>query len=204
MHISRHALLSALAGLAAFAPSALASDAQTVTVEAPKATWTSAPGMGVNTSFFLDDIAGGGTCGDLSDPTTACDKTLVHVKGIVGTGSTITFRIEGFLPVSDFDLRVYDSDAEGTEGGYLDGPTSTDAGEQSGLGSTDPRYTSAGDYENKEINISAYADEMTGEVDQYFLVEVPYFIVAQDSYTGVATLDAKPFVAPEPEEGDEA
>ena len=33
---------------------------------------------------------------------------------------------------------------------------------------------------------------------------VPYFIVAQDSYTGVATLDAKPFVAPEPEEGDEA
>lgn len=200
MHNSRSALLAALAGLAALAPSALASDAQSVDTTTTKADWTGAAGNGLNTSFLLDGLAGQkGTCGPLSDLRTACDATVVHVTGIVGEGSTVTFRIDGFLPISDFDLRVYTSDAEGNADTYLDSPTSTDVSESSPLGSDDPRYTSAGDYENKVVDVAQFADAETGVIDQYFVVQVPYFLVAQDSYDGHATLAAKPFVAPEPE-----
>ena len=201
MHISRHALLAALAGLGALAPSALASEPQSVSNATPEAKWISPVSNGVNTSFFLDSLIGGGECGDLADPQTACDKTLVHVTGIAGDGSTVTFRIEGFQPVSDFDLRVYTADAEGNPDTYLGSPTGTDAGDSSPLGSDDPRYTSAGDYEYKTVPVEF--DPETGEVDQTFVVVVPYFLVAQDNYDGVATLDAKPFVAPEPDEEPE-
>jgi hypothetical protein len=199
MHISRSALLAALVGLAALAPSALASEAQSVDTTKTVADWTGPVGTGANTSFLLDGIATDGTCGDLASPDTACDATVVHVTGIVGEGSTITFRIDGFLPISDFDLRVYTADAEGNADTYLDSPTSTDVSESSPLGSSDPRYTSAGDYENKVVDVAQFADAETGVIDQHFVVQVPYFLVASDSYAGHATLDAKPFVAPEPE-----
>ena len=203
MHISRLALLGAFAGLAAAAPSALASDAQTVSPTAAAATWTSPVGSGINNSYFLDDLTDAGECGDIADPQTACDKTLVRVTGVVGEGSTVKFAIDGFQPYSDFDLRVYTADAEGNLDAYLGSPTGTAAGDSSPLGSDDPRYTSAGDFEYKTVPVDTYADPETGEIDQYFAVVVPYFLVFEDSYDGHATLDAKPFVAPEPDEEPE-
>lgn len=204
MHISRLALLATLVG-AVTAPVASASDPVSVSSDPAslQADWTSPVGSGLNTSFLLDGIATDGTCGDLDDPQAACDATVVHVSGVVGEGSTATFRIDGFLPVSDFDLRVYTADAQGNADTYLDSPTSTDVSESSPLGSSDPRYTGAGDYENKVIDVAQYSDPQTGEIDQYFVVQVPYFLVANDSYTGHVTLDPKPFVPPveEDEEG---
>lgn len=199
MHISGRSLALAVAGLAALAPTALASPAQTLTNAAPAATWTGPHGLGANVSFFLDSLTGTGTCsGDVADPQTACDKTLVRVNGIVGEGSTVTFRIEGFQPVSDFDLRVYTADADGNEDTYLGSPTSSDVSESSPLEDLDPRYTGVGDFENKVVDVSAFADPDTGEIDQYFLVEVPYFLVNHDTYDGLATLAATEFVAPDP------
>lgn len=197
MHISCRPLALALA-LAGLAPAtALGSANQTVSNEKLKADWTGAPALGLNQSFLLDGIGGQvGTCGALTDPRTACDKTLVHLTGIVGEGSTLKFRIDGFLPVSDFDLRVYTSDETGALDSYLGSPSSTDVSETSPAGSGDPRYTGPGDYENKVVDVTPYADFETGEIDQWFAVVVPYFLTPMDSYAGHATLDAKPFVPP--------
>lgn len=197
MHISRRPLALALAIIGLAPTAALASPDQSISDTKLKADWTSPVGTGFNTSYFLDGTAGqAGTCGALSDPRAACDKTLVHVTGTVGEGSSITFRIDGFLPASDFDIRVYTSNAEGALESDLGSPTSTDAEESSPLGALDPRRTSAGDYENKVVGLSEYADYETGKIDQWFAVVVPYFLVVNDKYAGHATLDAKPFVAP--------
>lgn len=199
MHITRLAMLSALTGLAAMAPSALASPPQTVTSDPAglKADWTGPTATGLNTSYFLGGTGPipDGSCAN-AEPQTACDATLVHLTGTAGEGSTLTFRIDGFLPISDFDLRVSTANPDGSADTYLGSPTSSDVSESSPLGSDDPRYTFAGDYENKVVNVADYADPDTGAVDQYFLVEVPYFVVTSDAYTGHATLDAKPFVPP--------
>jgi hypothetical protein len=191
----------AVAGLGVMAPAAVASPNQAISPAKLKADWASPAGVGLNTSYLLDGLAGQkGTCGGLDNPQTACDKTLVHLTGIIGEGSTVKFRIDGFLPVSDFDLRVYTADAAGNLETHLGSPSSTDVSETSPLGADDPRWTSAGDYENKLVDVTQYADPETGVVDQWFAVVVPYFLSANDVYQGHATLDAKPFVAPEPEE----
>lgn len=202
MHISRRALVLA-ALIAAMAPGAsAASPTQTLTTatetEPAKlaADWTGPTGLGVNLSYFLDGLLTTGSCGDVAEPQAACDKTLVHVKGVVGDGSSVKFRIDGFLPISDFDIRVYTADADGNLDTYLGSPSSTDVSESSPLGSSDPRYTSIGDYENKLVDLSPYADYETGAIDQWFAVVVPYFLVVNDKYDGHATLDAKPFVPP--------
>src|SRR6478735_3671107 len=126
MHTPRLLALGlAVAGLGAFAPAALASPNQEINLDKAKADWTGPVASALNTSYFLDGTAPGqkGTCGAADDPQTACDKTLVHVTGIVGEGSSIKFRIDGFQQVSDFDLRVYTADATGAEGEYLGSPT---------------------------------------------------------------------------------
>lgn len=202
MHISRHALLVAAAGLALTAPGALASPDQSVTTEGTpaklKADWTGPVGNGLNTSFLFDGLAGQkGTCGPATDLRTACDATVVRLTGVVGEGSTLTFRIDGFRPVSDFDLRVYTAFG-GEVDAYQGSPTSTDVSESSPLEKNDPRYTGAGDFENKVIDVFAFADPDTGFIDQEFIVQVPYFLVANDAYAGHATLDPRPFVAPDP------
>ena len=162
---SRLALLAALAGLSALAPSALASEAQSVDNTKTAASWTGPIANGLNVSFLLDGIATDGECGDLASPDTACDSTVVHVTGIVGEGSTLTFRIDGFLPVSDFDLRVYTADAEGNPETYLDSPTSTDVSDSSPLGSSDPATRRPATIENKVVDVAQFANPETGEID---------------------------------------
>ena len=198
MHATRRslALLAAVGGLAC-APAAHAAADHTVTVspDALKADWAGATSSALNTSFFLDGTAPGqkGTCA--KDPNTMCETTLVHATGDALGGGKLTLRIDGFAQYSDFDLRAYESDASGTVGKYLGSPTS-DNSKTSPLGGNDPRNTAAGDYESKAIDIGGYLDE-TGKLDAYFLVEVPYFIVANDSYKGHATLsDLTPFEPP--------
>ena len=207
MHISRSlALVAAAAGLALTAPSALAAPAtKTIDATTPgtyKADWTGATAVGANNSYFLDGTAPGvkGTCaGDTATPNTACEKTLVHVKGIAGDGSTLTLRIDGFQQYSDFDLRAYESDATGAEGNYLGSPSSDPTATTSLP--VDALATANGDPEYKTVDLTQYADATTGAVDAYFLVEVPYFDVPNDKYDGHAVVDAKPFV-PATDTGD--
>jgi hypothetical protein len=196
MHISapRAALVAALAGLGLAAPAGAATDnSVAVTPAAPTADWTGAVGSGLNTSFFLGGTGPipDGACA--KDPNTMCESTLVHVTGDgIGAGS-VKFRIDGFQPVSDFDLRVYTSDATGAPDDDLTAPHG-DVADSSPLGTDDPRHSSAGDFETTIVDLGTYLDGEGGPVDQYFLVEVPYFIVAEDSYKGHVTLTTEPYV----------
>lgn len=155
------------------------------------AEWEGLELSGANTSFFLDGLATTGSCAD-TDATDYCDTTLVQVDPdlVLGTAKpTLTFRIEGFRPVDDFDLRVYESNAAGEARTYLGSPES-DNEKTSPLGDLDLRNTGAGDFETKVV---------TGvKPGRYYLVEVVYFAVAQGSYTGKATLTGVP-AQPEPE-----
>jgi hypothetical protein len=155
--------------------------------------WTGATSTGLNTSFFLDGTAPGqtGTCG--KDPNTMCESGLVHVIATDVSGGQLTFRLDGFQPTSDFDLRVYNADAEGTPDGDSISPTGDNAG-TSPLGANDPRNTGAGDFETTTIDVSSLVDD-TGAVDAYFLVQIPYFTVINDSYTlGAKLTGLTPFV----------
>lgn len=203
LSVTRAALAATLAGLA-LAGSASAAPDRTITLTSgpvpATADWTGATGSGLNTSYFLDGTAPGqtGTCGSVDDPQTACERTLVHLVGDAIGGGTATFRIDGFLPVSDFDLRVYASDATGEPEGDPADPTGDS--ESSPLGDLDPRATSAGDYETATV---ALPEGDGTPLDQYFVVLVPYFAVASDSYTGHVKLETTPYVAPTDEESGE-
>jgi hypothetical protein len=196
------ASLAALAAGLIFAGTASAAPDRTIELTsgpAPTtATWTGTAGTGLNTSFFLDGTAPGqkGTCGTVDDPRTACETTLVHLTGAPIGGGTATFRIDGFQPVSDFDLRVSNSDETGGPDGDPFDPTGDS--ESGPLGDLDPRATSAGDFET--VTVSLPEGDGT-PLDQYFVVQVPYFLVASDSYTGTVKLETTPYVAPDPEEG---
>jgi hypothetical protein len=182
------AALVAVTGLVAV-PAAQASPPVTVTTGLP-ATWTSAAGSGLNTTFFTDSLVHKGQCG--ADAYNLCDDTLVHVTADqVVEGTTMKFRIDGFSQTSDFDLRVYESDAAGAAGTYSGSPTGDAAANDIAAGTpaagNDPRATAAGDPETKVIDVTGLVDD-TGALDAYFLVRIPYFTVANDSYTGHATL----------------
>src|SRR5882724_9427309 len=121
-------LLAAVAGLAIIVPAASAAVDRTVSVSpaTPKADWAGATTTGFNTSFFADGIGPvTGSCG--KDTQDYCEQTLVHVTGDDIGGGTATFRIDGFQPYSDFDLRVYESDETGALGTYLGAPQSDNA-----------------------------------------------------------------------------
>lgn len=188
MHISIRSTLLAgvLAGLAASAPAQAAPDRTvTVTSAAPAATWTSAAGNGLNPTWLINTGPVKGTCG--KDVNNYCETTLVHVTADnIGDGS-VKFRIDGFTAASDFDLRVYESDPAGTMGTKIGSPTGDVAG-TSPAGDLDPRHTGPGDFETTHAPVGAYIDTETNTLDAYFLIAVPYFTVANDKYSGHATL----------------
>ncbi|MCW2967252.1 MAG: hypothetical protein JWM71_1024 [Solirubrobacteraceae bacterium] len=186
---ARHLLaLAALATAACAAPASAATfdHTATLTPDATTASWTGATANGLNTSFFLDGTAPGqkGTCG--KDPNTMCESGLVHVVASGVSGGQLKFRLDGFQPYSDFDLRVYSADEQGAP----DGAALTPKGDNqstSPAGANDPRNTGAGDYETTTVDVSSLVDD-AGDVDAYFLVRIPYFMVANDSYKLTATL----------------
>lgn len=175
------ALAAGAAAALVLAAPAAASPQVTLTADAPKATWKGPTATGFNTSFFLDGLATTGTCAN-TDDASRCDSTIVAIDAKkLGPGSKLAVRMDGFRPVDDFDLRVYDLGTKPTSAGnYLGSPTSTDVSESSPLGTNDPRFTFAGDFENKEV-----APLKTGL--RYFRVEVVYFAVAAGSYNGTVT-----------------
>lgn len=179
MHRLTIAAVSGLAALALAAPgaSAAADRAVSVTHEAPKATWSGATASGLNTSYFLDGTATTGACG--KDQQTYCDSTLVKIDSLVDKGAKLTVRMDGFTPVSDFDLRVYQSNDKGERLTYLGSPTG-DVAAGSPAGSSDPRHTGPGDFESKEAT--------SVKTGQYYLVDVVYFAVANDKYNGTVTV----------------
>lgn len=189
MHISRHplAVLVAVAGLAAAAPAANAAPDKTISPATPTVTWTSAVGNGLNLTWLVNTGPAKGTCG--TDLQNFCDVTLVHlVADHLAEGSQLKFRLDGFGPASDFDLRVYASDADKTYGAKTIASPTGDVTTTSPAGGNDPRATSAGDYETVITDVSGLIDPDTGAVDAYYLVMIPYFMVANDKYTGTVTL----------------
>jgi hypothetical protein len=196
MDISARRILTAAALAAAVcaAPASAATTDHTLVLgpDALTGKVTGATATGFNTSYFLDGIAGpGGTCG--KDTQTMCETTLVHVVAPETGGGTITFRLDGFQPYSDFDLRAYEADADGTPVSDMFDPTGDS--ESSPLGGIDPRATRAGDFETSHAALTA--DDAIGGVDQYFLVRVPYFMVPSDKYDLTVKLsDLTPYTAP--------
>lgn len=188
MHRAISAAVGGLTALALAAPAAQAAPDRTLTLThaAPEATFTSAPASGLNTSFFLDGTATTGACGKTD--ANRCEETLVFVDSDFLTSPRITFRMEGFSAASDFDLRVYRSNEKGEALEKLGRPES-DAVATSPLGSLDPRSTGPGDFETTPL---------TGvKRGQHYLMQVVYFAVANDKYTGKITL-SKTKADPEP------
>lgn len=135
---------------------------------------------GHNISYFFDGLATTGSCGKTLED--MCETILVHVTGEPQTdeekavGKYIKFRMDGFTAASDFDLRVYDSNASGAKLSHLGSPRGDSTyDETTGLGTLDPRNTGPGDYERKVV-------KPTKDDGQYYLVEIPYFAVVNDHY----------------------
>lgn len=194
MHTPRRplALLVALAGLAVAAPANAADRTVTVTPAATVADWAGPTTNGLNVTFLVDGPGPtAGACG--KDLQSYCDTTLVHVLADnVAEGSQIKFRIDGFSQASDFDLKVFASDETGAADGELGSPTGDSAADSPFNGTPaeglDPRSTAAGDYETNIEDLGDARDPDTGAVDAYYLVQIPYFMVANDTYAGHATL----------------
>ncbi len=192
----RSAILAVAVGLVASSPAAAVEidhRIPTITTVKQKQSWSGATMTATNPSNYTDTVPRP----ELADrctkeQTTYCEHALVRVVLSDVGGGTLKFRLEGFMPTSDFDLRVYDADETGEPvGGYrtpkgdsTDGP----------LGDDDPRNTWSGDYETTLVDLSNLVDPETGALDAYFLVQVPYWLVANDSYdASVELVDVTPF-----------
>jgi hypothetical protein len=168
MHSRALSTIAVLAGL--LVPAAACAAPRTITVDPDHATasWEGTPTPAANVGFF-EESAGLAGCG--TSPTDYCDDTLVHFAGAGPfDDSGLTFRIEGF-DHSDYDLRVYTSDATGAQGDYLGNGTGDGTG---ALGAALPTFM--GDPET----YTTFADP-----DTYYLVRVVYFAVPGDeAYAG--------------------
>lgn len=176
LHLRRLTPLT-LAALALAATPAFAAPDRAVStpldIANPTITWTGKDTPGANTSFFLDSTTKAGTCAK-TDQFSQCDETLVQIGNDKPKGaSKITFRIgEYSVPTSDFDLRVYESNAAGAPLTKVGSPIS-EYGESSGLGGLDPRSTGAGDNERTELT-----GTVALKAGKYYLVQVVYFASA--------------------------
>ena len=185
----RRVLTAALLALAAAPATALAAD-RTIAVDpsAPTATWEGAAAPGLNVSFYEGETTGLSECG--KDLQNHCDDTLVHFTAPFEVDeSNLKFRIDGFS-AGDYDLRVYASDAEGTEGEFID----TGDGEGNGpAGAVLPTFF--GDFEH----YSTFA-----EPDSWYLVRVVYFTApGHEGYTGTVSWTGSELI-PEDEGGPAA
>ena len=103
----------------------------------------------------------------LTEEEIAAGKTRKTANGEIAIGNPT-------LPAYDFDLKVYDSDAEGTKGAQV---------------------ASVGDLDETPGEETATISGIRGTVDQpikYYLVEVIYFTVVQGSYSGTAKILGTP------------
>lgn len=169
----RRVLLAALLALAV-APATASAALRTIEVDpsAPEKTWDGTNTPGFNTSWFVDDQAGTGACG--ADADDYCDDTLVHFSSPFPLAdSALKFHIGDFAS-SDYDLRVYTSDATGAQGDYLGSPDADGNGPFSAaIG------TFVGDWES----VTTFADP-----DTWYLVRVVYFTApGHETYKGTVS-----------------
>lgn len=148
----------ALAAAAVFPASALASPAQTVTPEAPVAKFRGPAQLGANVSYF-GEVAAPGSCS--TSPETYCDTTLVKVEGDFLGNKALTVRLDGFT-YSDYDLRVYKSNAQGARLSFNGNPAGDGGGPVGSVLATGP-----GDFETSNV---AGVKKAT-----FYLVDVVYF-----------------------------
>src|SRR3954449_7840951 len=144
-------LLAAIAASVLFAPAAQAAQrAEELNPTTPAVKWTGAAGTGLNPTWLVNSLRPTGQCG--TDVYNFCDETLVHfTTPLLAEGTQLKFRIDNYNPApSDFDLRVYESDATGAADAYLGSPKG-DVTTTSPLGANDPRATAAGDFETKIV-----------------------------------------------------
>jgi hypothetical protein len=153
--------------------------------------WSGKADPGLNPSFFT---GGEGDCSG-ADPSKVCDDTLVRLADDfkAGAATKMKFLIDGYaVPASDYDIRVYQSDAKGAAKTLLSTPTS-ETYEPLGLG---PAATAPGDAES-------WTAQGPGQLKagRYYLVRVVYFAAA-GGYDGTITLTgAEKLPPPEPTQG---
>ncbi len=145
-------------------------------------TYTSDAATGTGTAFFLDGTAPGVTYECTGDIDASCDYVLIAVTGFTDAEIaaaqlagkpetdqvTVTFDIDNYapVPVSDFDLQIFASDADGTKG------------EELGQSGNNP-----GDPETVTTSVKTTTDKPTG----YVLVEVVHFAAVMTTYDAVVT-----------------
>jgi len=113
------AVATSLLTLAAATP-ALAAPDRTIPLSSTQTTasWQSDPATSVNGWVWWDETAPADSCGGLGvDQLDHCDQTLVH---LAGPGSVdVSFPDAGDGISNDWDLYVYEADAEGNPGAEL-------------------------------------------------------------------------------------
>src|SRR4051794_34636307 len=99
------ALLAAVGGLACAPAAAQAADHNfLLTPASTTASVTGAAAVGFNTSWLAYETssrAPAPTC-KAGSPDTQCESTLIHVTADSVGGGTLTMRLDGFQPYSDF------------------------------------------------------------------------------------------------------
>ncbi|HMJ94859.1 MAG TPA: sialidase family protein [Thermoleophilaceae bacterium] len=158
MRISVAVLASVVALAILPAASALAADRSGTVTDTTPFEWDGVQATGTNTAY---DGATGDPCPATPPrtPTDQCDVTLLQVNSALFGGVQVSIESNGDTPgADDFDLYVYESDAAGTRGALVGSSAST------------------GDAESTAI------DAASG----YYLVQVVYFSVVNDSYHGTA------------------
>ena len=146
-------------------------------------TWQGSTAMGLNVNYhgMFNGVhpTAAGTCSD--DRDSYCDTILVELsnpltQAEIDAGKTskkknVTITTTGYGPVpdpvTDFDLEVYASDAQGTKGDSLG---------ESGVWGYD-------DGDGTETVTTQITTTLT-EPSKFVLVEVVFFIVPNSSYTG--------------------
>lgn len=153
------ALAAALAAAVA-APAAQAAPDRTVSVSLANnvATYEGDAALGFNVSYF-DETAQPASCGKA--PQNFCDSTLVFVDDSYTGSKKMDIVMDGF-EISDYDLRVYKSDANGNPLAFEGYPTGHGT---SPAGTLLPTFL--GDPETKNL--------LGVKAGSYYLVDLVYF-----------------------------
>ena len=171
------AAVAMLPGSGAMAAPARTLDIVSDGITAVSKTWNGTTATGANITHFWteDDAALPDKCGTTT--TDYCDTTLIKVTNAVPVGKTklvrtLTVTATEFSPIpgpiADFDIKIYESDANGTRGLYASGPFATAQPPDSD--------------ETASVSVTTLPNTPT----KYYLVDVIYFTTVQGTFKGTA------------------
>ena len=174
MRIARLLLVGAIVFAILPFGGASAADRQQDLLAGETKSWSTAVSTGVNTSHFgpQDDAVNPERC--TKDPQNYCDYTLVSLTnpvpdtdadGKLKKTANMSLTEFGPLPgpISDFDLKIYESDANGTKGPMVNTPWTT---------AQPPDYE-----EHYAVSVTTTTTQPT----KYYLLEVIYFTTVNGS-----------------------